>query len=204
MPGLSKGDLDPDPFRQFARWFTEAQVLREQGLDPTAMTLATASAEGEPSARMVLLKGFDERGLVFFTNYASDKGRDLRRNPRAALVFYWAPLERQVRVAGPVARVTPDESRAYFDSRPRVARLGAWASQQSTVIPDRATLDAQYAEAEARFAGEEPIPLPAHWGGFRLAPRRFEFWQGQPGRLHDRLRYVLQPDGGWRLERLAP
>ncbi len=168
------------------------------------MTLATASADGEPSARMVLLKGFDERGLVFFTNYESAKGRDLAENPRAAVVFYWAALERQVRAAGPVARVTAAESQAYFDSRPRAARLGAWASRQSKVIPDRATLDAQYAAVEARFAGGEQVPLPAQWGGFRLAPRRFEFWQGRPGRLHDRLLYRLEPDGGWRLERLSP
>ncbi len=201
---LSKVDLDPDPFRQFAVWLAEARVVGEQGLDPTAMTLATASTDGEPSARMVLLKGFDQRGLVFFTNYESAKGRDLDENPRAAVVFYWAPLERQVRVAGAVARLSTAESQAYFDSRPRGARLGAWASRQSTVLPDRATLDAQYAAAEARFANEAAIPLPPFWGGFRLAPRSFEFWQGRPGRLHDRLRYVVQPDSGWRVERLAP
>ncbi len=204
MAGLHESDLDPDPFLQFANWFEQALALRERLVEPTAMTLATASAEGVPSARMVLLKGFDERGFVFYTNYASAKARDLAENPRAALVLYWAPLERQVRLAGTVARVTPEESRAYFDSRPRAARLGAWASRQSAVIPDRASLEAEFAETANRFAADELIPLPLHWGGFRLTPHSFEFWQARPGRLHDRLRYTWHADGAWQIERLSP
>ena len=203
-PGLHKADLAPNPFQQFAVWFEAALALRERLVEPTAMTLATAGADGAPSARMVLLKGFDERGFVFYTNYDSAKARDLAENPRAALVFYWAPLERQVRLAGTVEPVTPEESQAYFDSRLRAARLGAWASRQSSVIPDRAALEAEFAETSARFADDEAIPLPPHWGGFRLAPESFEFWQGRPGRLHDRLRYTRQPDGAWLIERLAP
>ena len=202
--GLNKSALAPNPFEQFAVWFEAALALRERLVEPTAMTLATASADGAPSARMVLLKGFDERGFVFYTNYDSAKARDLAENPRAALVFYWAPLERQVRLAGTVVPVMPAESQAYFDSRLRAARLGAWASRQSSVIPDRAALEAEFAETSARFADDEAIPLPPHWGGFRLAPESFEFWQGRPGRLHDRLRYTRQPDGAWLIERLAP
>jgi pyridoxamine 5'-phosphate oxidase len=200
---ITESTVDPSPFVQFTRWFQDAHALYAQGLDPTAMTLATASAVGVPTARMVLLKSFDERGFVFYSHYDSAKGRDLAENPRAALVFYWAPLERQVRLVGEVTRVSRDESQAYFDSRPREARLGAWASRQSTVLPDRAALEARLAEATARFPSDD-IPLPPYWGGFRLAPASVEFWQARPGRLHDRLRYTRQPDGAWRIERLAP
>jgi pyridoxamine 5'-phosphate oxidase len=203
QPPLIESTVNPNPFVQFTRWFHDAHALDAQGLDPTAMTLATASADGIPAARMVLLKSFDERGFVFFSHYDSPKGRDLAENPRAALVFYWAPQERQVRLMGDVTRVAPDESQTYFNSRPREARLSTWASRQSTVLPDRAALEARLAEARARFPGDD-IPLPPYWGGFRLAPASFEFWQARPGRLHDRLRYTRQPDGAWRLERLAP
>jgi pyridoxamine 5'-phosphate oxidase len=197
----SPAEVAADPIWRFARWLKAAQ---DAGLpEPTAMTLATASAEGVPAARMVLLKDFDERGFVFYTNMESDKGRDLAENPRAALVFYWAPLERQVRVTGEVSPVSAAESDAYFASRSRDARLGAWASRQSSVIPSRAALEARLAEYEARFPGEA-IPRPPYWGGYRVAPRTIEFWQGRPGRLHDRLRYTRQGDGGWVIERLAP
>jgi pyridoxamine 5'-phosphate oxidase len=194
-------EVAADPIWRFAHWLKAAQ---DAGLpEPTAMTLATASAAGVPSARMVLLKDFDERGFVFYTNMESDKGRDLAENPRAALVFYWAPLERQVRATGDVAQVTAAESDAYFASRSRAARLGAWASRQSSVIPSRAALEARLAEYEALYPGDT-IPRPPYWGGYRVAPRTIEFWQGRPGRLHDRLRYSARGDGQWVIERLSP
>ena len=167
------------------------------------MTLATVDADGTPSARMVLLKGFDERGFVFYTNYGSPKASDLERNPGAALVFYWAELERQVRVSGTVARVSHEESEAYFRTRALGSRLGAWASAQSTVISGRAPLEQRLGEVTARFADGD-VPLPPFWGGYIVTPQSIEFWQGRPNRLHDRLRYLRQPDGTWIVERLSP
>ena len=197
----SPAEVAADPIGRFGLWLKAAQDANLP--EPTAMTLATARAAGVPAARMVLLKDFDERGFVFYTNTESDKGRDLAENPHAALVFYWAPLERQVRVTGEVAQVSVAESDAYFASRSREARLGAWASRQSSMIPSRQVLEARLADYEALYPGEA-IPRPPYWGGYRVAPRTIEFWQGRPGRLHDRLRYTRQGDGGWVIERLAP
>lgn len=198
--GLNEADLADDPFTQFNRWLTEA--LARDVPEPNAMTLATATRDGVPSARIVLLRGFDERGFVFFTNYESQKGRELAENPRAALVFYWPTLGRQVRITGEVTRVSREESEAYFHTRPRGSQLSAWASEQSAVIPDRATLEERLREIEQRFPGE--VPLPPFWGGYRVSPTTIEFWQGRTNRLHDRLRYTRQPDGTWRIERLSP
>ena len=195
----------PDPFRQFERWFGEA--VEAQIPEPNAMTLATADAQGRPSARIVLLKGMGTDGFVFYTNFESRKGRELAAQPHAALLFFWRELERQVRIEGSIARVTDAESVAYFTSRPRPARIGAWASPQSEPIDGRAALEARVATIEQRFrdAGDA-IPLPPHWGGYRLAPAVFEFWQGRPSRLHDRIRYRRDHDesGGWTVDRLAP
>jgi len=199
---LDEADVSHDPFVEFARWFAEAQEA--QVADANAMTLATATANGEPSARIVLLKAFDERGFVFFTDYRSRKGAELEANPRAALVFYWAELDRQVRITGGVALTTREESERYFRSRPLGSRLGAWASHQSRVIPGRAALEADLREVEARFENGD-VPLPAHWGGYRVVPDAIEFWQGRESRLHDRIRYVREGGGrGWRVERLSP
>jgi pyridoxamine 5'-phosphate oxidase len=197
---MDERDLDRDPLRQFERWFAEA---REAGLAaPEAMTLATATADGRPSARMVLLKAADERGFGFHTNYESRKGTELAANPHAALLFWWQPLGRQVRVEGLVARVPAPESEAYFRTRPLASRIAAWASPQSRPLAGRAELDRLYAEAGARFPGEN-VPLPPHWGGLRLVPEAYEFWEHGDDRLHDRVRY--ERDGeGWRRERLAP
>lgn len=201
----AKGELTEsaaavDPIAQFARWFDEA---RDAGLpEINAMTLATADADGMPSARIVLLKGFDEAGFSFFTNYNSRKGRDLAANPRAALVFYWQPFERQVRIDGTVEKVSRAESELYFRTRPRGAQIGAWASAQSEPLPQRQALEARTVEMEKRFAGQD-VPLPDHWGGYRLVPQVMEFWQGRPSRLHDRLRYTRQGTT-WLRQRLSP
>ncbi len=200
LRGLDEGDVDPDPLVQFERWFHEAVTagLRE----PNAMTLATVGANGQPSARIVLLKSFDSRGFVFFTNYESRKAQELEQQRAAALLFFWSDLERQVRIEGSVARVEATESTNYFTSRPIAARLGAWASPQSQVIAGRAELDARLAAVTERFGPEEP-PRPLFWGGYRVAPARLEFWQGRPSRLHDRICYQRH-DEGWSITRLAP
>ena len=196
---LLESDAAVDPFKQFARWFDDA--LRAELPLPNAMTLATADANGRPSARVVLLKGVDAEGFVFYTNYESRKARELAVNPYASLVFLWTPMERQVRIEGTVEKVSDQESDEYFDSRPLGSRLGAWASPQSRPLPNRLTLASKVAAIMLRY-GTAP-PRPPHWGGYRVRPDAIEFWQGRPDRLHDRLRYVKQ-DTGWRIERLAP
>lgn len=197
---LDEADVSHDPIVEFARWFAEAQEAQLH--EPNAMTLATATADGAPSARIVLLKAFDQRGFVFFTDYRSRKGGELEANPRAALVFYWGELERQVRITGTVITTSKEESERYFRSRPLGSRLGAWASHQSRVIPGRAVLESDLKEVVQRFA-EGDVPLPPHWGGFRVAPETIEFWQGRDSRLHDRIRYIRE-GGAWRVERLSP
>ena len=199
--GLTEGEVDPDPFRQFARWFQDA--LQAELPQPHAMTLATAMRDGAPAARMVLLKDFDERGFTFYSNYDSQKGNELAQNPRAALVFYWAELSRQVRISGWVSRVTPEESDAYWRTRPVGSRLGALASPQSQVINGREVLEARLMRLRADYPNGD-IPRPPHWGGYRLSPWTIEFWHSRENRLHDRLRYTRRPDHGWRLERLSP
>jgi pyridoxamine 5'-phosphate oxidase len=197
---LEEADAAADPVGQFRRWFADVQAA---GIpEPNAMTLATADAAGAPSARVVLLKGFDERGFTFFTNYTSRKAEDLDANPRAALCFYWQPLERQVRVEGVAERVSRAESEAYFRTRPPSAQVGAWVSRQSRAVASRAELEQRERELVERFAGQE-VPLPDFWGGYRVVPQRVEFWQGRPSRLHDRIEYARSATG-WTLRRLWP
>lgn len=224
LAGLRRKDLDPDPFQQFRRWFAQAQGVRASGrlrqlligwykklilvagaepMDMNAMTLATADEQGRPSARIVLLKGLDERGFIFYTNYESRKGRELEKNPNAALVFYWPGQERQVCVAGYVSKVSLQETDAYFDSRPRGSRIGAWASKQSSVVADRVELERRWADCEKSFVDKE-VPAPPFWGGFLLTPVRFEFWQGRPNRMHDRFQYSRLADNAWQIDRLSP
>ncbi|KQT94014.1 hypothetical protein ASG49_03535 [Marmoricola sp. Leaf446] len=199
--GIEPGDLPADPVSAVRRWLDEAVAA---GLhEPNAMVVATVAADGTPAARTVLLKGLDQAGFVFYTNYDSRKGRELESSGRAALLFPWHDLQRQVRVEGAVARVSPAESAAYFGQRPRGSQLGAWASPQSEEVGSRAELDERYAAVEARFEGVE-VPVPPHWGGYRVTPEVVELWQGRSGRMHDRLVYRLGPGEGWSLTRLAP
>lgn len=199
--GLSEDDLDASPFGQFEHWFQQAVDAK---IDlPDAVTLATATRDGMPSARIVVLRGFDARGFVFYTDYKSQKGRELAGNPNAALVFYWRELDRQVRITGQVSAVSREESESYFQSRPVGGRLAALASKQSEVLPNRQVLENRFNRL-MKTHQEKTIPLPPYWGGFRLSPDWVEFWQGRPNRLHDRLRYTRQPAGDWRIERLSP
>ena len=198
---LSEADVAREPVGQFLRWLDEAIAAR--ALEPNALTLATATPQGIPSARIVLLKGVDERGFVFFTNYQSRKGRELEANPRAAMVFFWPELERQVRIEGELSHTADEESDAYFNSRPVEARIGSAASPQSQPIASRDLLEARERALWAQHPSGD-IPRPSHWGGYRLRPTRLEFWQGRPGRLHDRIEYVRAADGSWSVRRLAP
>lgn len=200
-PPLLETDLHADPLVQIQRWLDSA--VAAQMIEPTAMTLATVDGDNRPSARIVLFKGFHEGGLTFYTNYEGRKGRELAHNPHVSLVFWWDRLERQIRVEGTVARLSPEVSRIYFDSRPRASRIGAITSRQSAVVASREVLDARFEENLARYGEAGQIPLPAFWGGYRVEPQNIEFWQGRRGRLHDRLRY--RRDGVvWRIERLEP
>ena len=224
LTGLRRKDLEADPILQFKRWFAQAQGERASGrmrkffvrlykrlllmggaelLDLTAMTLATTDQQGRPSARVVLLKGVDERGFIFYTNYESRKGQELADNPHAALVLYWSDQERQVCIAGEVSKLPPAESDAYHKTRPRGGQLGAWASKQSAVIRDRAALEEKWKQLEAQYAGQD-VPRPPFWGGYLLRPARVEFWQGRANRLHDRFCYTRQADNTWQIERLSP
>lgn len=201
--GLRRTDLDANPITQFQKWFEQAaRVFVQKETDVNAATLATVDKSGKPSARIILLKGLDERGFIFFTNYSSRKGRELAENPNAALVFYWQQMERQVCIAGAVKQISRGESEKYFKSRPRGSQLAAWASNQSDVAADRVELETKLRELEKKFPGE--IPLPPNWGGFILRPERIEFWQGRPNRLHDRFQYTRKKNDSWKLERLAP
>jgi pyridoxamine 5'-phosphate oxidase len=198
---LSEKEINPNPFIQFKFWFDQA--LAAQLTEPNAMTLATSTPDGKPSGRMVLLKNFDERGFVLFTSYNSHKGQELAENPHAALVFWWAELERQVRIVGTVEKISTEESDGYFEMRPPHSRLGAWASNQSEVIAGREVLERQWQEFQRKYQNQE-VPRPPYWGGFRVIPQEIEFWQGRSSRLHDRLLYIRLDYGGWQIERLSP
>lgn len=201
FPPLLEKDLDPDPIKQFQRWYKEANAAKLPELE--AMALATARKDGVPSVRMILLKHFDAEGFVFYTNYNSRKAKDLNENAHAALVFYWPELDRQVRIEGTVTKVSPEESDGYFRTRPREAQVSAWASQQSEIIESREELDRRFEELTKQFEGK-PVPRPPHWGGYRLKPTRIEFWQARYARLNDRIVYELQADSRWSIKRLAP
>jgi len=222
--GLNRQDLDADPFTQFRSWFGQASGVRSGGrcrrigialyklwqavqdqapVDTNAMVLATVSKAGQPSARTVLLKGVDQRGFIFFTNYDSRKGREIAENPNASLVFYWPDLERQVCILGTVTKLPREESETYFASRPKGSQIAAWVSNQSEVVADRSELEKKWQEMAARLPGDQ-VPLPPNWGGYVLAPIRIEFWQGRSNRLHDRFAYSRQPGGSWQIERLSP
>jgi len=198
---LDLGDLRPSPFTQFDHWMRQA--IESELLEPNAMALATVGTDGQPTLRTVLLKGFDEKGFVFYTNYESAKARQIDSNPQVALLFQWLPLERQVTVTGRAEKIPAMESLGYFLSRPRDSQIGAWASQQSAVITTRSILEGKFAEMKAKFATGN-IPLPSFWGGYRVAPLTFEFWQGRPNRLHDRFRYERKPAAAWTISRLMP
>jgi len=223
LAGLRRADLDPDPLVQFRTWFDQQTGARFSGrlrraliriykrillvtgaqpFDVNAMTLSTVDAQGRPSSRIVLLKGVDKRGFIFYTNYESRKGQELSVNPNASLVFYWADQERQVCIAGRAMKLSREESEAYFRSRPHGSRIGAWASRQSSVARDRVELEQQWDAFEKKYPGE--VPMPPNWGGFVLNPERIEFWQGRPNRLHDRFRYTRTETGGWSIDRLSP
>jgi pyridoxamine 5'-phosphate oxidase len=199
--GLRRTDLDADPIKQFAVWFGEAAAAEIR--DVNAMALATVDATGAPSTRIVLLKGISDRGFVFFTNYLSEKGQQLEANPRASLNIFWVQLERQIRIDGAVEKTSRAESEEYFHSRPLGSQLGAWASRQSEVVANRDTLEAQLKLVTEQYSGGK-IPLPPHWGGYRVIPHRIEFWQGRTNRLHDRFRYLREEDGSWKIDRLSP
>ena len=199
---LTKASIDPNPIRQFEKWSQEVRALGVVEQDVISMTLATATRFGQPDARIVLLKAFDEQGFVFYTNYDSRKGNELEENARACLLFYWSAVWRQVRIEGPVERVSAAESDQYFQSRPLGSKIGAWASNQSSTIESREMLEKRFAEFDSKFG--ENVPRPPHWGGYRVTPQVIEFWQGQENRMHDRLRYTLQDNGTWLIERLAP
>ena len=197
---LDEANVSPDPITEFARWFEEAVKAEVQ--EPNAMTLASVGSGGAPSARIVLLKGFDARGFIFFTDYRSQKGTELEQNPRAAMVFYWPELERQIRITGTTTPIGREESEAYFRTRPRGSRISAWVSHQSQVIASRKLLEDRVPELERRYPGDD-VPLPPYWGGLRVVPGSVEFWQGRTSRLHDRIRYTKTGDA-WRIERLSP
>ncbi len=198
---LRRDDLEPDPLRQFIKWYDQAVTTAPK--DPNAMTLTTSTRDGYPSARIVLLKEVDERGFIFYTNYESRKGREIAENPHVALVFFWSELERQVRITGNAEKLSRAESATYFSTRPRESRLGAWVSQQSRVIVSREILEREMSEVEAQYPDDE-IPLPPFWGGYVVDPATIEFWQGRPSRLHDRFLYTRQADNRWLIERLSP
>lgn len=201
LADLGEATARRDPFEQFRIWFDEAAA--SSAPEPNAMIIATVDSDGQPSQRTVLLKSFDDEGFVFYTNYESRKGTDIEQNPRVALLFYWAELERQVRILGDATRTPPGDSDSYWRARPRGSQIGSMASPQSEVIPDRDWLALQFERVESRFAEGSPIERPEHWGGIRVTPREFEYWQGRPNRLHDRLRY-RKAASGWAIERLAP
>ena len=200
LSGLAEKDLARDPFRQFQKWFQEAEAAKV--IEPNAMVVSTVSKSGQPSSRVILLKGVDGRGFVFYTNYESRKGREIEANPRVSLLFPWLALERQVVVEGSVTKISREESEAYFHSRPHASQIGAWASQQSTIISGRTVIEDAAKALEKKYAGQQ-VPIPPHWGGYRVSPESVEFWQGRRSRLHDRLRYRREKDA-WIVERLSP